>query len=358
MSPDKNGFSAPFSSTRPDKVVLMAVGDIMLGETPLMIGHGVRSKIREKGAIHPFLRVASLLKEGDIVFGNLEAVLSDKGLDRSKLNSVQIRATPESVDGLKYAGINLLSLANNHIFEHGKEAFYETTDLLSKNNISYFGVNDNKENIQKPLVINTGGVKIACLAFCLFPGETTCRDAISPEAIVSDISQAKKAADIVVVSLHWGDEYIKKPSPVQVKMAHKMVDAGANLILGHHPHVLQGIERYKDGFIAYSLGNFVCDMSHLDTRESMVLRIGVSKTGIDSLEIMPVYINKNYQPYILNRDLAEIYRQKIDKLTDEISAYDENDLTLNIKRYNDKLQLQGRLYRSYVRRYLLTHIYR
>jgi poly-gamma-glutamate synthesis protein (capsule biosynthesis protein) len=141
-------------------------------------------------------------------------------------------------------------------------------------------------------------------------------------------------------------------------MAHKMIDSGASLILGHHPHVLQGIERYKDGFIVYSLGNFVCDMSHLNTRESVVLRMGISKTGIDSLEIIPVYINKNYQPSILDKDLEEIHRQKIGKLTDEITAYDENDLALNIKRYNDELELQLRSYRSYVRRYLLTHIYR
>jgi poly-gamma-glutamate synthesis protein (capsule biosynthesis protein) len=255
------------SSDNHEYVTLMAVGDIMLGDHPICIGHGVGSKIKKEGAKYIFQHVRGLLNEADIAFGNLEAVLSKKNLNEKDVNSASLRAMPESADGLTYAGFNVLSLANNHIMEHGKEALLDTMNILRKNGIKYVGPED--------VVLSIRGTKVVFLAYCLLDEPGTCCKAESSE-IIENVKRVKSKADIVIVSLHWGDEFIHKPSRYQVKLAHEIIDSGANIILGHHPHVLQGVEMYNGGLIAYSLGNFVFDMWQEKMRESVILKCLIS----------------------------------------------------------------------------------
>ena len=142
-----------------------------------------------------------------------------------------------------------------------------------------------------------------------------------------DVAQAASKADIVIVSLHWGDEFIQKPSPEEIQMGRNLVDAGANLIIGHHPHVLRGLEKYGDGYIAYSLGNFVCDMVWDDSlRETAVLQCDISVDGIENARFVPCFINDDYQPVPLAGAAAENLLEKLASLSEEIERETLDDI--------------------------------
>lgn len=162
-------------------MTIYAVGDIMLGDHPICIGHGVGSKISKTGAIYPFLQVAPGLKNADIVFGNLEAVLSNSRMDKKRLGSVSMRAVPEAIEGLTYAGFNVLSLANNHALEHGEEPLSETMSILSENNIKYVGVDTGIAKAREPFIMHIKGIRIAFLAYCLVPDKTAYISIKDPE---------------------------------------------------------------------------------------------------------------------------------------------------------------------------------
>lgn len=334
-----------------DCITLMAVGDIMLGDHPMRIGHGVGSKIKQKGSQNIFQHVREVLNDADITFGNLEAVLSNKNLDSKSLRSVQLRGNPNSVEGLIHTGFNVLSLANNHAMEHGREALKETLEILSRNNIYYIPT-DKYKNHQEPVVIEVKKIKIGFLGYCLVTDDTTFGINRNSSNILNDVRHAKKQCDFVILSLHWGHEYIEYPSSKQIQLAHEFVDAGANIVLGHHPHVLQGIEIYKGGVIAYSLGNFVFDMWQEKMRMSVILRCVISRTGTIDTEVIPIFINRNYQPTILQGQIAKKFLIKMDKLS---SLLKENMSTEN---YEIKAKNCVSSYRKDIRKYFLKNFYR
>lgn len=341
-----------------DNPILVAVGDIMLGEDALCVGRGVGSTVKKRGANYPFLKVASVLREGDIVFGNLEAVLSNNGMNKKSLSSLQMRAAPETVEGLKYAGFNALSLANNHALEHGEEPLSETMSILSENNINYVGVNSNIAKAREPLILDIKGITIAFLAYCLIPDKTAYISIKDPEEICVDVRKAETKADIVVVSLHWGNEYINKPSPSQIRLAHQIIDSGADIILGHHPHVLQGIEKYHNGVIAYSLGNFVFDMWQERTRKSMILRMNLSKDRISDIEVVPVHINDDYQPEIVQSEEGKNLLSEIENWSLQIAREELNNFDNSMQEYAVEAAACRSWYRRKVKWYFLRNLYR
>ncbi|MFC1963384.1 CapA family protein [Chloroflexota bacterium] len=346
-------------TTSPEaSATLIAVGDIMLGENTLCLGRGVGSVIKNRGASYPFLQVASILGQGDIVFGNLEAVLSNNGINKKVLNSLHLRATPEAVEGLKYAGFNILSLANNHALEHGQEALDETANILLENDIKHVGVDTNTTKAREPLVMHVKGIAIAFLSYCLVPDKTAYISIKDPEEIYPDVRKARADADIVVVSLHWGNEYIQWPSPAQIKLAHQVIDSGANVILGHHPHVLQGIERYHNGVIAYSLGNFIFDMWQEKTRRSVILKLRLSKTGVSDMELIPVHINGTYQLEILQNESAACLLSEVEDCSSKIVLEDSPESSNCVQRYAAEAAACRRWYRWELKWYFLRNLHR
>lgn len=279
-----------------DSVSLVAVGDIMLGDHPICVGHGVGSSLKNKKSSHVFSNVSDILKKGDITFGNLESVLSDIDIDKNFFHSVSLRGSEKSIHQLKYGGFNVVSIANNHILEHGETSLKRTKELLQQNGICSIGVADTKKESREVFVQDIKGIKIGFLAYCLIGDKTAYCSVDNPFDIVKDVKNASEMVDVLIVSMHWGNEYIRKPSPQQVELGHAIIDAGADLILGHHPHVLQGVEKYNDGVIAYSMGNFVFDMWQQKMRESMILSFKLSKKGIENFEIIPVEIGNNFKP--------------------------------------------------------------
>jgi len=284
-------------------VILLAVGDIILGDHPHFLGIGVRSIIERK-KIFIFKEIVDILSQGDIVFGNLEVVLSDYE-KKNSYESLILRGNPYFVNQLKNSNFKLLNIANNHIQQHGDSPFYNTIDILKQNKIKIIGV----DNFQ-PQIIESKGIKFGFFGYSLRPEEYNSKVLYSQgnkKKIISNINRIKNKADYVIISLHWGDEYISLPSISQINFAHDIIDAGADVILGHHPHVLQPVEKYKEGIIAYSLGNFVSDMYSEITKKSMILKIIFNQNQTKKVELIPVYINKDYQPEISINKEAKKY---------------------------------------------------
>ncbi len=281
--------------------VLSAVGDINLGDRAMMIGLGVRSRITQDPNYDPFQGVRQLLTESDLSFGNLECVISDSGLDDNRNDSRMMRAAPETLHLLKKGGFNLLSVANNHIMQHGEAGFTETVQSLLEEGILPVGV-AGEDNRCLPRFITSKGLKFGFLGYCLRPEKVTSSPLYAHaemSQLLEEIHSVRKECRFLIVSLHWGAEYIDYPAAWQIEAAHAMIDRGASVILGHHSHVLQGVEEYNGGVIAYSLGNFVFDVWQKRLRKTMVLQLGFSASGIMKIRRVPVAIASDFSPRLI-----------------------------------------------------------
>lgn len=316
-----------------DRLSLVAVGDLMFGDHPVRFGNGVRSQTEKLGPDYLFSKVKSVWNDADIVFGNLEAVLSDIGLVRQKVESAEFRGAPSTVPALKRAGFNLLNFANNHCMEYGLDAFWETVDLVRKQGIVVTGLRSDAGGCI-PYKIEKDGMKATLLSYSLccenyYKGREVPYAFSTEEKVLQEVSAYRDRSDVLIVSLHWGEEYMTYPSPQQVVFARRLIDQGVHLILGHHTHVLQGVEKYKKGVIVYSLGNFIFDMWQRPTRQSMMLKVTLSKDGTSEIEMIPVYINDLFQPEIPDKRFHSEFLQSMHQVESMISdkyAHLETDL--------------------------------
>lgn len=304
-----------------DVIKLVAVGDIMLGDHPVTFGHGVKSMIEKSGEESPFVKVSEVLHGGDIVFGNVEAVLSDQGLVRGDLVSEEFRGAPRFGSMLAAAGFNVVGFANNHCMEHGEDAFVDTVQVLRNNGMRVAGLVD-LNGCCEPVRMSVQGLQIMLLSYSLCP-ENYHKGSSVPyahqqnfERVLEEVVSFRGQADILLLSLHWGYEYVDYPSPKQVQLAHRFIDeAGVNLIIGHHSHVLQAVERYRDSVVVYSLGNFVFDMWQRPTRDSMAFQATISKDGCIDYDLVPIWINDKRQPEILmGREREKAFHDQMSKL--------------------------------------------
>lgn len=195
---------------------------------------------------------------------NLEYPLSTNGIPAA--NKVNLGAQGiESLNKTFKKKPLAVNLANNHIMDFGEEAFTETIDLLEKENIKYFGAGKKSANFNNPLIIDFNGKKIALYAYCCLSTSPVIGNdnnygaaPLEIELIETDLKKINdQKIDFKIVNLHWGDEEIKYPKPSDIQLAHKIVDLGADLIIGHHAHTIQSIEKYNAKNIFYGLGNFV-----------------------------------------------------------------------------------------------------
>lgn len=333
-----------------DDVVLYAVGDIAPDrDVPATI----------------FERVAGLLNQGDIVFGQLEAVLSDRGspLPQARL---ACRAKPQVARALREAGFDVLSFASNHCMDFGREAFTDTLRELGAQGLVVIGVGSDILQARQPAVLEHKGTRAAFLAYNTIlpqnywadvdrpgcvplraftvyeqiehdqPG-TPCRIHTFPDrgdlqAMVEDIRDAKSHADVVIVSMHWGIHFVPAVlADYQRELAHAAIDAGADLILGTHAHILKGVEVYRGKAIFYSLCNFALDLrappellarpGHVeisrlnpdwvpdpeyptyfmppDSRKTMIVSALIADCRLETVSFLPAYINRQSQPETL-----------------------------------------------------------
>ncbi len=299
-----------------DNVVrLAAVGDIMLDRS---LGYGIRSG----DLLYPFANVIELLQSADITVGNLESALGNSGEPVGK--SYTFRAPAEAAISLELAGFDILSLANNHAMDFGPDSLLQAIDLLEERSIATIGAGANEQAARERVIVETNGFEIAFLAYVNVPVEVTGFDTQTwdagpdtpglswaiPEKIAEDVTLAQSVADVVVVLLHSGYEFVEQPSPAQVEASKTAIDAGASLVIGHHSHLLQGVEFYNDGLIVYGLGNFAFDME--GGTDSTILNVWLDENGVRNLEYTPVIIGPGGQPTIASsaesiRILEQIY---------------------------------------------------
>jgi hypothetical protein len=203
-------------------------------------------------------RFEKLIKESDFNIGNLECPITDIGI-KEENQAVNMSAPLSSVELLKY--FQIVSLANNHIRDFKSQGLQDTIEALNTKSIKHFGVGKTQKQAIEPLKIEKDGFKIAFLGATRYANATvdngggTAKDSFS--LIENHIKKLKKDGYFVILYFHWGYEYVRIPSPKERKLAHKCIDAGADVIIGSHPHIYQGIEEYKGKKIVYSLGNFI-----------------------------------------------------------------------------------------------------
>lgn len=288
------------------EVSFIAVGDIMLSR---VVGQKMAS---HQDYNYPFLKTAEYLKTGEIVFGNLETAITAGR--RIETGEFSFRSDPETALSLKNNGFTIVSLANNHSTNFGQKGLNDTFKYLSDAGLFFVGAGETLSRASSSVIIEKNGLKFAFLAYDdpAVPGSVaaTARSAgINPaakEGLIKSISQLKDQSDFIIISLHAGIEYTDQPSQFQKNFARAAIDAGADLIIGHHPHWVQSAEVYKGKYIFYSLGNFVFDQMWSEpTREGLVVKFVFTKQGVKSIELKPILIEDYSQPRFLEGERAK-----------------------------------------------------
>jgi gamma-polyglutamate biosynthesis protein CapA len=295
---------------------IKAVGDIAVGDC-IIDGIGISSLSKKYGCDFHFSQINTFLQNSDLLLGNLEGTLSQ----RSYSEDLRLCGIPEMAMALKKTGFDVLSLANNHVLDHGKDIFNETSQHCLNAGILLCGLRDNNSYYSKPLIIRKEGYTIGILAYnwigledsnhqseniaSIYDGIVNYTWNRDPQAdfdtrtnlhlhnkeVFSDINKIRKQVDIVILMPHWGYEWTIYPPYGVVLEARNFIDAGVDIIIGSHPHVPQGFELYKNKLIIYSLGNFLFDSTTNKFRYGMVVDINWSKNGLI-----------NYIPTIIDRD--------------------------------------------------------
>jgi hypothetical protein len=212
-----------------------------------------------------FAATKQLFAEADLVVGNLESPLVEGG--DPVAGKCILSGHPGWAGVLKQSGIGLVSLANNHLMDFGSTGLFSTMKALEESGIRFVGAGRNQQEANAPIFINVNVQQIAFLARTSVEVSSPCYAEhnapgvafLNEDEIAAAIKDCAGKADLVVVLIHWGLEQYHYPSPEQRRLAGSMIKAGANIILGHHPHVLQGVEKINNGLVAYSLGNFLFD---------------------------------------------------------------------------------------------------
>jgi poly-gamma-glutamate synthesis protein (capsule biosynthesis protein) len=270
-----------------------------------MLARTVGDQVQVKGPEIVFAGVQSVLDSADVLVGNLECALTAGGEQQPK--SYTFAALPETAQALALAGFDVLSLANNHVMDYGNQGLVDTRNNLGHYGIASVGAGANVSEAHAPVILERNGLRLAFLAYVDVPVENSGFDTRSwiatssqpgiawadLDQIKTDVTSAKAQADVVIVQLHAGFEvntYIPPVSLNQRREAHAAIDAGAAVVIGSHSHILQTIEKYHGGLIAYSLGNFVFDDYLGIVNTTIILHVVLTPAGVQSYEWVPVLI--------------------------------------------------------------------
>lgn len=287
------------------EVRVAAVGDLMLGDSAICVGFGFHSRYPGAAATRPLAPLRDAFAGADVVLGNLECMLTPRGLGGTRYRADQMRGDPAYAEVLRATGFTALSVANNHAMQHGAAAFAETVGLLRAAGIAVAGVRGHDGWACEPVVQRlAGGSTVGILAYCWRPRQYHRDEPPFAEgdaaAAVADVARLRTTVDHVVVMLHWGEEFLSSPSVTEVADAHRLIDAGASLVLGHHPHVTRPVERLPAGLICYSLGNAAADMLWQDElRNGQLLRCTLAAGGVRDVVLQRTRIGDDYTTHVV-----------------------------------------------------------
>jgi len=286
--------SAPPEEAAPEPadgpVRIAFVGDILLASS-------VENLMRREGFDYPYAKAKPYLLEPDLTVGNLENPITTRGTPAENKQYV-FKGSPELLPSLREAGIDFVSLANNHTLDQGVEGLLDTIDHLNETGIAHAGAGRDDEEAFRPAVFDANGMSVAIFGFSRVVPEVSWKadknhpgvaETYDSRRAVAAIRRAGEEHDLVVVYAHWGEELSRKPRDIEKKLAREYIDAGADLVIGSHPHVLQGFEYYEGGWIAYSLGNFIFNVTkNKETRDTGVLNAVCAKGGGCELTFVPM----------------------------------------------------------------------
>ena len=323
-------------------ISLIGVGDIMLGGK-------VSRRINEEGPEWIFPEVKQILNHADLAIGNLEAPIVEEQEQPSCHAQVPLGAPENTVNSLSIANFSIMNLVNNHIMDYGERVLINTMRVLENHQIRDVGAGLNENKARRPLKVNLKGLQLAFLSYCASNNVTASKSGtalLNMALIKKDVEAEKKDSDLIIVSLHHGVEYADYPTPDFIKLARRVIDSGAHVVLGHHPHVLQGIEKYKQGIIAYSFGNFVFDLADEKIRkaayeecllvrkygirfetddnrvsQSMILEIRLNNDGLIDYKVHPIFKKSDFRPVPLNGVESDKLLQRIKNLSKNIGNH-------------------------------------
>ena len=288
----------PGTERREGESILVFLGDVSPGRT-------MEAQLARFGPTYPWEDLAPLLQEADLAVANLESALTTRGepLDKSYL----IRAHPGTAQTLVAAGFDLVNLGNNHALDYGQAGLGQTLDTIEALGISTVGAGPSEEIARRPAILDINGLRVAILGYAAArwngSEDVPATDRVAwayPDAVRAAVQAVRGQVDLVIVQLHAGTEYAPEPSPDQVRFARAAIDAGADLVLGHHPHVTQTVERYGEGLIVYSLGDALFDIPRQATRRGHLLRVHATRDGLVQAELWPFWITNAIQPTLLD----------------------------------------------------------
>ncbi|MFP3904700.1 MAG: CapA family protein [Armatimonadota bacterium] len=268
------------------RFTMVAVGDIMLDRN-------VAKAIQDNGYRSILEKVRELTRSPDVTFANLECPLSDEGPHAPSKYCI-FRAPPETAEVLADGGIDIVSLANNHTLNAGRKGVLNTLDTLEKHGIAYAGCRRDRDNCWEPTYLAAGDYTLGFMACTdlAFEHGSYCKVG-DREVFAGRIAEAAEHCDFLFVSVHWGHEYHSEASSSQQNLAHFIIDSGADVVLGHHPHTLQGIEVYKGRPILYSMGNFVFDQREGERMESAIFHLTYIENWGWSIFAKPIWIPRS-----------------------------------------------------------------
>ncbi|HEY3416749.1 MAG TPA: CapA family protein [Armatimonadota bacterium] len=283
-------------------VLLAAVGDVMIART-------VPGRMAAHGAPWLWAGIAPELRRADLRFCNLECAVSSGG--RAFPKRYSFRADPaQARDVLAAGGISVAALANNHTYDFGRSALLDTLAAMHSLGIADPGAGIGRAGALAPRIVTCNGLRIAFVAYTWWTpeGYLPLDDApalatLDEQTLATELHAAKAGVDLLIVSFHWGVEYAASPTPEQQRVAHLAIDAGADLILGHHPHVRQPVEIYHDRPILYSLGNCIFDRSGNQHSNGRLALVRLAKDRVTVEEAIPLRIEEA-RPVVEKRNLT------------------------------------------------------
>lgn len=280
----------------------------MLFAGDIMLDRNIGEKIKSRGLDYLFARLEKEnfdFKKYDLVSANLEGAVTNQGAHYPPVLANDFAFSPETVGNLKKYNFKIFNLANNHFSDQGERGMKESRVNLESQGFKYYGCADGQAGDCSYFVYEVNGLKIG------FAGFSWVYRKFNEEAAQKIIRDLKNNTDAVIVNLHWGAEYNHIFNKAQAETARALVDAGADLIIGHHPHVVEGVEKYKNKLIFYSLGNFIFDQYFSrDTQEALAVEFNFTDSGQATARLLPLAA-KQGQPALMAGPEKKNYLEKI-----------------------------------------------